>query len=92
MLVQIRGKFYYLEKYWHNSYSKGLKYMYKVSIEKECSCFKRSNYKATQEFSAEEEASSVASKMAKDMTKEFCKEHGFSVIKEDNNFLIILMN
>ncbi len=66
--------------------------MFKVSLEKECSCFKRSNFKATQSFETEAEASKVAYKMAKEMTKEFCKEHGFSVIKEKNSFLIILMS
>jgi len=66
--------------------------MFTITIEKECSCFKRSNFKATQSFETEEEASEVAHKMAKDMTKAFCKEHGFAVIKEEHNFLIILMS
>ncbi len=66
--------------------------MFTVSIEKECSCFKRSNYKALQSSKTEEEASEVAHSMAKEMTRDFCKEHGFAVIKEENNFLIILMS
>ena len=66
--------------------------MFTVTLEKECSCFKRSNFKTTQSFKTEDEASTVAHKMAKEMTKEFCKEHGFAVIKEENSFLIILMS
>ncbi len=66
--------------------------MFKVSLEKECSCFKASNFKATQSFETEAEALEVAYKMAKEMTQGFCKEHGFSVIKQDNTFLIILMS
>jgi len=66
--------------------------MYTVTLEKECTCFKRSNFKATQSFETEEEASEVAYKMAKDMTKEFCKEHGFGVLKEGKTFIILLMH
>ena len=66
--------------------------MYTVTLEKECACFKRSSFKAIQHFETEKEASEVAHKMAKDMTNEFCKEHGFSVLKEENNFIILLMH
>ena len=66
--------------------------MYTVTLEKECACFKRSSFKATQSFETKEEASVMAQKMAKEMTHEFCKEHGFAVIEEEDNFLIILMS
>lgn len=66
--------------------------MFTVTIEKECTCFKRSKYEARQSFSSEEEAFEVATKMAKQMTREFCKNHAFSVIKEENDFLILLMS
>ena len=66
--------------------------MFTITMEKECTCFKRSKYKAEQGFETEEEAFEVATKMAKQMTREFCKNHAFSVIKEDNSFLILLMS
>lgn len=66
--------------------------MFTITMEKECSCFKRSNFAAEQSFESEGEAFEVATKMAKEMTHEFCKQHAFGVIKEDGNFLILLMN
>ena len=66
--------------------------MFTITIEKECTCFKRSKFKPEQNFESEEEAFEAATKMAKQMTHEFCKNHAFSVIKEDKNFLILLMS
>jgi len=66
--------------------------MYTVCMEKECNCFKNSHYKSQQHFKTESEALSVAKTMAKEMTSEFCKEHAFAVVREENNFLIILMH
>jgi len=66
--------------------------MYTVSLEKECTCFKRSKFKSEQVFETEEQAFEVATSMAKEMTRDFCKNHAFSVIKEDNDFLILLMS
>jgi len=66
--------------------------MYTVTIEKECTCFKRSKYPSSESFETEEQAFEFATKMAKDMTRDFCKNHAFSVIKEDDNFLILLMS
>lgn len=66
--------------------------MFTVTIEKECTCFKRSKFEAVQSFESEEEAFKTATKMAKQMTQEFCKHHAFSVIKEDDDFLILLMS
>jgi len=61
-------------------------------MEKECTCFKRSKYQAEQSFESEEKAYEVAQAMAKEMTRDFCKNHAFSVVKEENNFLILLMS
>jgi hypothetical protein len=66
--------------------------MFTITIEKECTCFKRSKFEACQSFKSEKEAYEAATKMAKQMTHEFCKQHAFSVIREDNNFLILLMS
>ncbi|HIC44092.1 MAG TPA: hypothetical protein EYO73_07315 [Sulfurimonas sp.] len=66
--------------------------MFTISIEKECTCFKRSKFKSTQSFDNEKDAFETATKMAKEMTRDFCKNHAFSVVKEENNFLILLMS
>lgn len=66
--------------------------MFTVTLEKECACFKRSKFKAQQSFESEADALSSATKMAEQMTHEFCKEHAFCVIKEEKNFLILLMS
>jgi len=66
--------------------------MFTITMEKECTCFKRSKFEAEQSFESEEEALAVATKMAKQMTHEFCKHHAFCVAKENNNFLILLMS
>lgn len=65
--------------------------MFTVTLEKECTCFKRSKFKANQRFESESEAFTAATKMAEQMTHEFCKRHAFSVIKEENDFLILIM-
>ena len=66
--------------------------MFTVSMEKECTCFKRSKFENEQSFESEEEAFEKATLMAKEMTRDFCKNHAFSVVKEDKNFLILLMS
>jgi len=66
--------------------------MFTISMEKECTCFKRSRLKSEQSFENEEEAFETATVMAKEMTRDFCKNHAFSVVKEGNNFLILLMS
>jgi len=66
--------------------------MFTISIEKECTCFKRSKFLSEQSFDNEAEAFETATTMAKEMTRDFCKNHAFSVVKEGNNFLILLMS
>jgi len=66
--------------------------MFTVTMEKECTCFKRSKFQSEQSFESETEAFETATQMAKEMTRDFCKNHAFSVIKEENNFLILLMS
>jgi len=66
--------------------------VFSVSLEKECTCFKRSNFKSELRFDDEAEAFEKATQMAKEMTRDFCKNHAFCVVKEENNFLILLMS
>ncbi|MDF1882291.1 hypothetical protein JHD50_13435 [Sulfurimonas sp. MAG313] len=66
--------------------------MFKVSMEKECTCFKRSKFLSEQKFQTQEEAHEVATLMAKEMTRDFCKNHAFCAIKEDDDYIILLMS
>lgn len=66
--------------------------MFTISIEKECTCFKRSKFQNKQSFDNEAEAFEKATVMAKEMTRDFCKNHAFAVVKEGNDFLILLMS
>ena len=66
--------------------------MFTITMEKECSCFKRSNFETEQSFESEEEAFEIATQMENAMTNEICKQHDFSVLKEECNFLIMLIS
>lgn len=59
-----------------------------VRMEKECGCFKKSSFKAIQEFASKEEALKEAVAMCEDMNETFCQKHIFS-IEENNDELII---
>ena len=65
--------------------------MFKVKVEKECGCFKKSDFKNNQTFSSKDDALITALNMAKEMNQEFCQKHQFSV-KEDGNNIVILVD
>lgn len=64
--------------------------MYTVTMEKECGCFKRSDYASTQSFDTKDAALLEAQQMAEEMNETFCQKHTFSVREEGNNFIISL--
>ena len=64
--------------------------MYKVSIEKQCGCFKRSNMPAVKSFETKDEALVEAQAWAKDMNESFCKKHAFDVIEDGEHLMIRL--
>ena len=53
--------------------------MYKVKMEKECGCFRRSGISAIKEFATHEKALKEAQMMCEDMNENFCGKHSFSV-------------
>jgi len=65
--------------------------MFKVIVEKECGCFKKSNFKNNIEFTTKDSALIEAIEMAKEMNSTFCKKHEFTV-KEDGNNISILVD
>ncbi len=63
--------------------------MYTVQIEKECSCFKKSDYTNNNTFKTQQDAYNYANIVAELMNEEFCSQHKFYSQKADgNNFLI----
>ena len=62
--------------------------MYKVIVDKQCSCFKKSDLKVNSEFEKDEDAYAFAIKMQDKMNSEFCSKHSFQVLKIFDNFKI----
>lgn len=64
--------------------------MYKVMMEKECGCFKRSDMQPEQTFESKDAALIEAQAMCSDMNEMFCQKHNFSVVEEGDSFMIRL--
>jgi len=64
--------------------------MYKVHMERECECFKKSEYAGKKgEFATQKEAYEYSNILAELMNEEFCSKHLFySQIAEGNNFVV----
>ena len=63
--------------------------MYTVQMEKECECFKKSEYSNNNTFQTQQDAYNYANIVAELMNEEFCGKHKFhSQVGEDNNFII----
>jgi hypothetical protein len=64
--------------------------MITVKMEKQCGCFKRSDFQDEQTFESKEEALKEALAMCEDMNETFCQKHNFSVVEEGDTMLIKL--
>lgn len=53
--------------------------MFTVKVEKECGCFKRSDFTNNMTFDNKDDAMIQALNMAKEMNQEFCQKHEFQV-------------
>jgi len=63
--------------------------MYTVQMEKECGCFKKSEYSNHATFETQKDAYHYANTVAEFMNEEFCSTHTFSAHKgEGNDFFI----
>lgn len=62
--------------------------MSRVIIEKECGCFKRSDYNNNVAYATKEEALTKALEIAKDMNETFCKKHCFTTVENGNDIVI----
>ena len=62
--------------------------MFKIIVEKECGCFKRSDLQNNIAVESKDEALSKALEMVNMMNGEFCKKHSFKVEEADDTFVI----
>ena len=62
--------------------------MITLKMEKQCGCFKKSDFKEEQTFASKEEALKEALAMCEDMNETFCQKHNFTVVEEGANIVI----
>lgn len=63
--------------------------MYTVTVEKECGCFKRSEYQKEKSFENKDDAFLYSKALEELMNEEFCKKHlFFAQTSDDTNFMI----
>ena len=62
--------------------------MFEVAVEKECGCFKKSDFQNNLTFNSKDDALMQAVEMSKEMNENFCQKHEFTVIEEGNQIMI----
>ena len=65
--------------------------MFKIIVERECGCFKRSDLSNNIELDSKEEALMKSLEIKDIMNNEFCSKHKFAVQEVDNTFLIVMV-
>lgn len=63
--------------------------MYTVKMEKECGCFKKSEYSNNVTFETQKDAYNYATTVAEFMNEEFCGQHTFTAHKGDGDHFFI---
>ena len=62
--------------------------MFKVIVEKECGCFRKSGIENNKSFESKDDALVEALNLTKKMNQDFCQKHEFTVKEDSNNILI----
>lgn len=62
--------------------------MFTVNVEKECGCFKRSDFTNNMSFKSKDDALIQALNMTKEMNQDFCQKHEFIMQENGNVFMI----
>ena len=62
--------------------------MFKIVVDTECGCFKRSDMQNNLELSSKDEALEKSLEMVNSMNKDFCDKHRFSLQEVGDTFLI----
>lgn len=63
--------------------------MFNVAVEKECGCFKRSEYEKEKSFEKQEDAFMYSKALEELMNEEFCKKHLFFAQKTAEKQFVI---
>ncbi len=62
--------------------------MYKIMLDKECGCFRRSDMQNNITLDSKDEALEKALEMVNSMNNDFCNKHKFSLEEAGQTFLI----
>ncbi len=62
--------------------------MFTVNVEKECGCFKKSDFTNNMPFENKDDAMIQAINMTKDMNQDFCQKHEFEVQEVGDSLVI----
>ncbi len=62
--------------------------MFTIQVEKECGCFRKSNFENNISFDSKDDALIEATKMTATMNSDFCKKHEFVAVENGDSFLI----
>lgn len=65
--------------------------MITVKMEKECGCFKRSDFESSKSFKSKDEALLYAQQMCEDMNETFCSKHRFGVVESGEKEMMITL-
>ena len=64
--------------------------MYRVIMEKQCGCFKRSGEEAVKSFDNKDDALIAANAWKEQMNEEYCQKHAFSVQENGDDLMIVM--
>jgi hypothetical protein len=62
--------------------------MFTITVDKECGCFKKSDFENNTTESTKDDALLKAQHMVNYMNDEFCQKHSFTLREDGNNFSI----
>lgn len=62
--------------------------MFKIIVDRECGCFKRSDMNNNVEFDSKEDALTTALEMVSTMNDDFCAKHKFTLEEVAETFMI----
>jgi len=64
--------------------------MFKIIVDRECGCFKRSDLTNNIEMDSKDDALMKAMEMRDIMNNKFCSKHKFTMKEEGNDFIIAM--
>ena len=64
--------------------------MFKIIVDRECGCFKRSDMTNNIEMDSKDDALVIAMQMRDIMNNKFCSKHKFTMKEEGNDFIIAM--